>query len=64
MKRAASIKMSAEARHLRHQEIERLRKQEEEDSTDDSSVVRVSAYCFIFINCETLPLIRLLYGCD
>lgn len=40
IKRAANLKMSAEARLLRHQELERLRKQEEEEYTDDSSHVR------------------------
>ncbi|VDL62698.1 unnamed protein product [Hymenolepis diminuta] len=40
IKRAATLKMSAEARLLRHQELERLRKQEEEEYTDDSSHVR------------------------
>uniref|UniRef100_A0A915EY10 Leucine rich repeat flightless interacting n=1 Tax=Echinococcus canadensis TaxID=519352 RepID=A0A915EY10_9CEST len=40
IKRAATLKMSAEARLLRHQELERIRKQEEEEYTDDSNHVR------------------------
>uniref|UniRef100_A0A158R7Y4 Leucine-rich repeat flightless-interacting protein 2 n=1 Tax=Taenia asiatica TaxID=60517 RepID=A0A158R7Y4_TAEAS len=40
MKRAATLKMSAEARLLRHQELERIRKQEEEECTDDSNHIR------------------------
>ncbi|KAL5112136.1 Leucine-rich repeat flightless-interacting protein 2 [Taenia crassiceps] len=40
IKRAATLKMSAEARLLRHQELERIRKQEEEEYTDDSTHAR------------------------
>ncbi|KAM3172614.1 hypothetical protein ACTXT7_014174 [Hymenolepis weldensis] len=47
IKRAATLKMSAEARLLRHQELERLRKQEEEEYTDDSSHVRPSQVAII-----------------
>ncbi|KAM7539711.1 hypothetical protein Aperf_G00000037086 [Anoplocephala perfoliata] len=41
IKRAATLKMSAEARLLRHQELERIRKMEEDENTDDSSHVKV-----------------------
>lgn len=47
MRRAATLKMSAEARFLRHQELERIRKQEEEECTDDSNHARVSHKQFI-----------------
>ncbi|VDD79795.1 unnamed protein product [Mesocestoides corti] len=40
VKRAATLKMSAEARLLRHQELERQRKQEEDELTDDSCHAR------------------------
>ncbi|VDM30655.1 unnamed protein product [Hydatigera taeniaeformis] len=43
IKRAATLKMSAEARLLRHQELERIRKQEEEEYTDDSNHARTSS---------------------
>lgn len=48
IKRAATLKMSAEARLLRHQELERIRKMEEDEYTDDSNHVKVRDRSVLF----------------
>ena len=50
IKRVATLKMSAEARLLRHQELERIRKLEEDEYFDESGHVRVSHFTLFRLN--------------